>query len=64
MSLLKWKSSNRCVSLAYAEMRMMLARTVWEFDISLAESSRDWYEQSRVYLAWNKPPLNVYLVPR
>lgn len=43
---------------------MILARTVWEFDIGLAESSQDWEDQSRVFLAWQKPPLNVYLTPR
>nr|ACZ55941.1 cytochrome P450 monooxygenase [Fusarium incarnatum] len=52
------------MNLAYAEMRMMLARTVWEFDLRLAEDSRNWYDESRVYLAWHKPALNVYLVPR
>jgi hypothetical protein len=45
-------------------MRMMLARTVWEFDLRLSEDSRNWYEESRVYLAWHKPALNVYLTPR
>ncbi|KAJ4145123.1 hypothetical protein LMH87_003982 [Akanthomyces muscarius] len=52
------------MNLAYSEMRMILARTIWEFDIRLAESSQNWYDQSRVYLAWQRPPLNVYLTPR
>lgn len=43
---------------------MILARTIWEFDIRLAEGSQNWYDQSRVYLAWQRPPLNVYLTPR
>jgi hypothetical protein len=52
------------ISLAYSEMRQMLARVVWNFDIQLAIDSTDWEKKSEVYLLWNKPPANVYLKPR
>ncbi|TDZ68276.1 Trichothecene C-15 hydroxylase [Colletotrichum trifolii] len=51
-------------NLAYAEMRLILARMVWSFDMSIADESRGWDERGRVYLAWEKGPLNVYLSPR
>lgn len=51
-------------SLAYAEMRLILAKLIWKFDIKLSEQSRDWCSQSRVFMAWQKEPLHVYLTPR
>ncbi|WYZ34560.1 hypothetical protein EsH8_I_000836 [Colletotrichum jinshuiense] len=51
------------MNLAYAEMRMMLARIVWNFDLRLAAESRDWLDH-QVYTLWNKPALMVHLTPR
>lgn len=51
-------------SLAYAEMRLILAKILWNFDISLHPDSRNWYEESEVYGFWQKPNLNVYIKPR
>lgn len=51
-------------SLAYAEMRLILARLIWNFDMTLAENSKGWYERNQVYLLWEKGPVNVVLVPR
>ncbi|KAK6213619.1 trichothecene C-15 hydroxylase (cytochrome P450) [Colletotrichum tabaci] len=51
-------------NLAYAEMRLILARLIWNFDMTLAEDSKGWYERNQVYLLWEKGPVNVVLVPR
>ncbi|KAF9873804.1 cytochrome P450 [Colletotrichum karsti] len=51
-------------NLAYAEMRLILARMVWNFDLRISEESRGWDEKSQVYLLWEKGPVNMYLTPR
>jgi len=48
-------------SLAYAEMRLILARMVWNFDITLASESQGWMDRQLSYLIWEKPPLHVHL---
>ena len=50
-------------SLAYLEMRIVLARLLWNFDlIGLAPSCENWADQN-VYLFWDKPELLVQLKP-
>lgn len=49
-------------SLAYAEMRLILARVVFNFDMRIADESRNWIDQ-KVYNLWKKGPLMVYLTP-
>ncbi|KAI5923146.1 cytochrome P450 [Camillea tinctor] len=51
-------------NLAYSEMRLILARLVWNFDIQLDSSSDGWAEKSQVYILWEKDSLMVYLKPR
>lgn len=51
-------------SLAYAEMRLILARIIWNFDLKLARPQEDWIAKSKSYLIWEKPPLDVYLYPK
>jgi len=48
-------------NLAYAEMRLILARVIWNFDLKLADDSI-WTDQ-HVYTFWEKGPLNVVLTP-
>lgn len=45
-------------------MRMILARIIWNFDLSITPQSRNWIEDNRVYFLWEKPPLEVALTPR
>ncbi|KAL2173169.1 cytochrome P450 [Thermothelomyces heterothallicus CBS 202.75] len=52
------------VNLAYAEMRYILARLIWNFDFELAEQSRNWADGLRAWLIWEKRPLYVHLEPR
>lgn len=47
-------------SLAYSEMRLILARTVYNFDMRLDESSVHWINQKN-FLMWQKGPLRVHL---
>ncbi|KAF6791999.1 cytochrome p450 [Colletotrichum musicola] len=49
--------------LAYSEMRVILARVIWNFDVKVADDSTDWTEQ-KLFGLWKKGPLNVYLTPR
>ena len=55
---------NYQTSLAYAEMRFILARMLWNFEIEIARESVDWADGLRSWLVWEKRPLQVYLKPR
>jgi cytochrome P450 len=50
-------------SLAYAEMRIILARLIFDFDIKMADESRDWIERQKAFTLWDRIPLQVYLTP-
>ena len=50
-------------SLAYAEMRSILARVFWNFDMELCEESANWKDQ-KDFVMWDKPELMVQLTPR
>ncbi|KAH8881101.1 cytochrome P450 [Thozetella sp. PMI_491] len=54
------------INLAHAEMRLMLARFIWNFDIELADDSKHWYPRKdhAAYVSWKKPPLNMFITPR
>lgn len=49
-------------SLAYAEMRIIMARLIYNFDMELVDPEDNWMDQ-KVFFLWTKPPLNVYLTP-
>ncbi|KAF7596239.1 hypothetical protein BBP40_002772 [Aspergillus hancockii] len=48
-------------NLAHAEMRLILAKLVWSFDMELEERSWDWIDRCRVMRFWVKPDLAVRL---
>jgi aspirochlorine biosynthesis cytochrome P450 monooxygenase len=50
-------------SLAYAEMRLIITRLLWNFDLELDERSRGWVKDMKVYALWEKGPLYVKLKP-
>ncbi|KAH8681179.1 cytochrome P450 [Xylariales sp. PMI_506] len=50
-------------NLAYAEMRLILSRILFTFDLKIADDSRDWFQGQKVFTLWQKPNLNVYLTP-
>lgn len=45
-------------------MRLILARIIWNFDLSLADRDEKWMDNNEVYTLWEKAPLMVYLSPR
>ncbi|TDZ36157.1 Trichothecene C-15 hydroxylase [Colletotrichum trifolii] len=52
------------MNLAYAEMRLILARIIWNFDIEVAPESTHWTKNQKVFFFWDKPPLWTYFKPR
>lgn len=53
--------------LAYAEMRLILARLLWNFDLHLDETKMggsDWLAKQGVWILWDKSPLLVHLQPQ
>lgn len=49
--------------LAYAEIRLILAKLLWNFDLELDGSrmqGRDWIGEQGVWILWVKGPLWVY----
>lgn len=50
--------------MAYHEMRIILAKLLWHFDLfGLTEESERWNEQ-RVFILWEKGPLMVKMRER
>ncbi|KAK1975033.1 cytochrome P450 [Colletotrichum cereale] len=50
-------------NLAMSEMRVILARVIWNFDMEITDDSRNWTDQE-IFAIWKKGPLNVRLTPR
>ena len=50
-------------SLAYMEMRLILARALWAFDLQLCQESKGWIHGMKVYAFFEKPQLMVKLSP-
>jgi len=50
-------------SLAYVEMKIILARVIWNFDLELREESLGWLEGQRFYVVAERPELMVRLKP-
>ncbi|OTA58824.1 putative cytochrome P450 [Hypoxylon sp. EC38] len=46
-------------SLGWMEMRQILAKLIWNFDLELADPDLDWHRDSRMYTLWSKPHLQV-----
>ena len=40
-----------------------MSRVLWNFDLRIADSSRDWLERQKIYMLWDKGPLYAYLSP-
>lgn len=50
-------------NLAYSEMRLILAKVLYNFDLELDEKTGNWTESQHSYALWEKPPLWVHLKP-
>lgn len=59
--LLPFSDADAIYSLAYAEMRLIMARVLFEFDLELHPDSRDWAERQKEYILWEKLPLKIRL---
>jgi len=53
------------MTLAYHEMRLIMANLLWHFDVQLAGEmeGKDWLDQT-THLVWDKKPLIVNVLPR
>ena len=49
-------------SLAYAEMRLIMAKILFRYDLELVDKQNDWMNQ-KVFTFWEKQPLMVKLRP-
>lgn len=47
--------------LAYAEMRIILARLIWNFDMELCEENKNWADGMKVFMIYQRAPLMVKL---
>lgn len=50
-------------SLAYAEMRLLLAKMVWHFDFELEDPSVDWMGSLKAFTVWERAALRMRLTP-
>ena len=51
-------------SLATAEMRLVLAKMLWHFDLELENPDDDWYGRLKAFMVWERGGLKVRLTPR
>jgi hypothetical protein len=50
-------------SLAYAEMRLVVAKVLFSFDLELVDKTQDWFSGQKVFSVWEKPSLMVKVTP-
>jgi cytochrome P450 len=50
-------------SLAYAEMRLIVAKVLFNFDLELVDTTQDWLEGQKVFTLWQKFSLMVQMRP-
>lgn len=46
------------------EMRTMLAKIHFKYDLELIDKSLDWHAQSEMHTLWQKPAMKVIVRPR
>ncbi|KAG8627846.1 hypothetical protein KVT40_003719 [Elsinoe batatas] len=51
-------------NMGWMEMRTILAKVFWSYDLCLADESLDWHADSEMHTLWKKPPLKVSLSRR
>ncbi|UKZ78942.1 hypothetical protein TrVFT333_006689 [Trichoderma virens FT-333] len=51
-------------NLAYAEMRLIVARLIWKYDIEILDESIGWDRRCKSYIVWQKGPLYIRVKPR
>ncbi|KAI9159113.1 Cytochrome P450 monooxygenase astJ [Paramyrothecium foliicola] len=48
-------------NLAYAEMRVIVARMLYRFDVEIGAGQEGWHDKQRIFLVWQKDPLYLDL---
>lgn len=51
-------------SLGWMEMRTMLAKIHYKYDLELVDKTLDWHAQSEMHTLWQKPVMKVVVRPR
>lgn len=51
-------------NLARSEMRLILAKLIWHFDMALSDEGTTWLTQQKAYGLWDKDPLLVRMTGR
>ncbi|KAI1340957.1 isotrichodermin C-15 hydroxylase [Xylariaceae sp. FL0016] len=51
-------------TLAWAEMRLILANIIWHFDLETFPENKEWQNKQRAYFVWERQPLKLMLTPR
>ena len=51
-------------NLAYLEMRVILAKFFWRYDVDWFDNTIDWDRDSMGYTVWKKPDLRILLKQR
>ena len=46
------------------ELRIILAKLYWNFDVELLDRNVDWHGASRMHTLWKKPGVNVKVFNR
>jgi hypothetical protein len=49
--------------LAAAEMRLVMAKMIWNFDFELHPDTKDNWPNQRVFTVWERPDLFIQLKP-
>lgn len=67
LPLENWKQAER-FSLSYLEMRIILGRLLWNFDIVSVDGAPNWnpeneMSRARAFMTWEKPDLILKVVP-
>jgi hypothetical protein len=55
---------SRPQKLGLAEVRAVMIRLIWRFDITLREESESWMTGQKAFMVWEKPKLWVKLSAR
>ncbi|KAF2489570.1 cytochrome P450 [Lophium mytilinum] len=51
-------------NLAWAEMRLIMAKLLWNFDLELLPEDQDWMDRNKIFILWEKAELHVKLTQR
>lgn len=51
------------LNLGWHEIRLVMAKMVYNFDLELCEESRGWAEGLNAYIVWERPPLMIKAIP-